>query len=84
MLGVWRLRFETGRATDEFEQILMRAGLKPRRSGTELTVRVSSPEAEAELQGTDLDACPKLSDLKPTHGTPTMPEAAWKPHGRPR
>ncbi|HKP62524.1 MAG TPA: hypothetical protein VJV78_37575 [Polyangiales bacterium] len=84
VLGVWRLRFETGRATDEFEQILMRASLKPRRSGTELTVRVSSPEAEAELQGTELDACPKLSDLKPTHGAPTMPEAAWKPHGRPR
>ncbi|HKU38888.1 MAG TPA: hypothetical protein VJR89_12095 [Polyangiales bacterium] len=82
VIGVWRLRFRTARAIDSFEQVLNRAGLSPRRAGTELLVRVSSPAASAVLQGSALDACTSLDDLRPVHATPTTPSAALKPRRR--
>ena len=78
VIGVWRMRFRSPKATDRFFALFQARGIGLRRSGSELVMRVSSGDALTELTGDALDACPAMDELEPKHSASSQPNAALK------
>jgi hypothetical protein len=78
VIGVWRLRFRSTASSERFFALFEDRGIGLRRVGPELLIRVSSSEASALLQGSELEACPSLAELEPKRPTSSAPNAALK------
>jgi hypothetical protein len=72
--GVWRLRFDDG-AVARFSRAIASLGLDTKTFKNELVIRVVSDESIDVLSGDALEACPKLSELKPMRSEPSLPNA---------
>jgi hypothetical protein len=78
VVGVWRLRFARAASSERFYQLFAGRGIGLRRAGSELLIRVSSDDAGAILQGSELEACPALEELVPKHPAASPRIAARK------